>query len=322
MTEAPSVRPMEHVPIVDLSNPTQVSLDTLDRACSDHGFFLLEGHGLDDVIDRTWTSATQFFASGPEIKEPIRRTLEEPLGWFDRELTKRRRDAKEVFDFIDPSISSDYSPNRWPSGPAGFHETMSEFFVAFSELSLRTVALVHRALGLAEQATGEYTVTPNASTVRLNHYPVGDPVPEDEREGLNPLADVALGHHTDPGVLTLLLQDDTGGLQAESAVHGWIDVEPRPGTIVVNLGDTLQVWTNDRYRAAVHRVLPMSHRSRYSIPYFGNPRRDCVIEPLPELSHGAPRYRPFTWREFMGGRASDNFADYGVDDVQISNFAV
>lgn len=313
---------MELVPTVDIGNPTHVSLEALDRACADHGFFLLEGHGLDDLIDRTWASAKEFFACGPEIKEPIRRTLTEPLGWFDRELTKRKRDAKEVFDFIDPAVPSDYSPNRWPSGPPEFQATMTEFFDAFALLAGRTVSLVQHALGLGRDHNATHTVAKVASTVRLNHYPVGDPVPADERDGLNPLADVALGHHTDPGVLTLLLQDDTGGLQAESAELGWIDVEPRPGTIVVNLGDTLQVWSNDRYRAAVHRVLPMTHRSRYSIPFFGNPARDTVIEPLPELAGEGARYRPFTWREFMGGRAADNFADYGVDDIQISNFAV
>lgn len=77
-----------------------------------------------------------------------------------------------------------------------------------------------------------------------------------------------MGHHTDPGVITLLLQDDTGGLQAQARDGSWIDVPPTPGTVVVNLADSVQVWTNDRYRAAVHRVLPMTRRDRTSIPYF------------------------------------------------------
>lgn len=97
---------------------------------------------------------------------------------------------------------------------------------------------------------------------------------------------------------------------------------PRAGTIVVNLGDTMQVWTNDRYRAAVHRVVSMTNRSRNSIPFFANPPHDGTIEPIPALAGATLRYRPFTWREFMRGRADDNYTDLGVDDVQISRYAV
>ena len=145
---------------------------------------------------------------------------------------------------------------------------------------------------------------------------------EDERDGLAELGPTALGYHTDPGVLTLLLQDAVGGLQADSETHGWIDVPPRPGTVVVNLGDVMQVWSNDRFRAAVHRVLPMTTTTRMSIPYFFNPARDSTIEPIAALAADTPRYRPFTWREFMGARNADNYADEGADDTQVTDFAL
>lgn len=313
---------MDLVPTVDIRNPSGVSIDALDAACADHGFFLLEGHGLDELIERTWAATTSFFSSEPANKEAIRRTPDAMLGWYDRELTKRKRDHKEVFDYIDPSIPEDRSPNRWPAGPDGFRATMTAFFDGFAQLATDTLDLVQSTLGLGPAVAATHRNERSTSTVRLNHYPVGDPVPGAEREGLNPLGDVALGHHTDPGVLTLLLQDETGGLQARSTTHGWIDVEPRPGTIVVNLGDTMQVWSNDRYKAAVHRVMPMTSRSRYSIPFFSNPERDCTIEPIPELAEAGPRYRAFTWREYIRGRADDNFADLGVDDIQITKFAI
>ena len=313
---------MDLVPTVDIRNPSAVSLEALDAACADHGFFLLEGHGLDDLVDATWAMTKEFFGSDPANKESIRRNPEAMLGWYDRELTKRKRDSKEVFDFIDPSIPEDHSPNRWPAEPAEFRSTMAAFFDAFATLATETLELVQSTLDLDPARAASHRSERTTSSVRLNHYPVGDPVPADERATLNPLGDVALGHHTDPGVLTLLLQDDTGGLQAQSGEHGWIDVEPRPGTIVVNLADTMQVWTNDRYKAAVHRVLPMTAQSRYSIPFFSNPPRDCTIEPIRELAASGPRYRAFTWREFIRGRSEDNFADYGVDDIQISHFAI
>lgn len=310
---------MSTVPIVDIANPTATARDELDAACRDHGFFLLVGHGLDALIEETWAETARFFDAPRGIRTAICRTEQNPLGWFDRELTKRMRDHKEVFDFVDPSVGDDM--NRWPDLP-GFRPAMVRHFDAMSELAGRTLDLLHSILGLGPDSSKDLTCNRAGSTVRLNLYTVGDPVPGDERSGLADLGDVALGHHTDPGTLTLLLQDDTGGLQTLSADDGWIDVPPEPGTIVVNLGDCTQAWTNDRYRAAVHRVLPMTTRRRFSIPYFANPPRAAIVEPLPELSGNGARYRPFAWREFMAARAYDNFTDLGTDDTQVTDFRI
>lgn len=289
----------------------------MDAACRDHGFFLLSGHGLDELVMRMWRDTERFFDASAESKEKVRRTETQPLGWNDRELTKRSRDCKEVFDYMEPGSAFGEARNRWPDDLPGFRETQDEFFRAFSGLAARTLALVEQALGAPR---GRVLGSASASTVRLNWYPTHDPVPEPERDGLAELGETALGYHTDPGVLTLLLQDDTGGLQAHSLEDGWIDVPPARGTIVVNLADSLQVWTNDRYRAAVHRVVPITERSRYSIPYFFNPPMEAVIEPIAELGDEKPRYRPFTWREFILARAHDNYADAGAEDTQISHF--
>ncbi len=320
----------DHVPVIDISNPSETETSALDTACRDHGFFLLTGHGLDDLIARTFAEGQQFFDADRSVKESVRRTQDRALGYFDRELTKRRRDHKEVFDFIDPERGGADSPNQWPepiSSDANFdadafQKTMVEFFDAFAGLAVRTTSLVLDTLGLTEQTIEGHRGSRFSSAVRLNHYNIGDPVPVDEREGLADLGETALGYHTDPGVLTLLLQDDVGGLQAESAEHGWIDVTPRPGTIVVNLADSLQVWSNDQYQAAVHRVLPMTTTTRMSIPFFYNPPSDAVLEPIAELVEGAERYRPFTWREFMSARNADNFEDLGEADTQIANYAL
>ena len=95
-----------------------------------------------------------------------------------------------------------------------------------------------------------------------------------------------------------------------------------PGSIVINLGDCMQVWTNDRYRAAVHRVLPMTTSTRMSIPYFLNPARDAVVEPVRDLAHDGPRYRPFPFKQFIDARSADNYADAGAPDAQISDFRI
>jgi isopenicillin N synthase-like dioxygenase len=199
---------------------------------------------------------------------------------------------------------------------------MVEFFDAFSELATRTLALLHETLVLSGDGRARITSSRHTSTVRLNHYPTFDPVPETERGSLPPLGETALGYHTDPGVLTLLLQDDTGGLQAQARDGEWLDVPPEPGTIVVNLGDCMQSWTNDRWRAAVHRVVPMTRRRRFSIPYFANPDRDAIIEPVPELCVDGPHYRPVAWRAFIQARVDDNYADLGAEDTQMAQFRI
>ena len=311
---------MDLVPVVDIRNPGATSLADLDRACRDHGFFLLTGHGLDDVIATTFDAARRFFDSAFDVKDAVRRDGRNPLGYNERELTKRVRDHKEVFDLVDPVEGRSKHYNRWPD-LEGFHDAIAAHYDACSDLALRTTELVLGALGLSAAVLAAHRGDRTTSNMRLNHYTLGDPVPEDQRDGLADLADVALGHHTDLGLITLLIQDDVGGLQAESAEHGWIDVEPRAGTIVVNLADCMQVWSNDRYRAAVHRVLPMTTSTRMSIPYFLNPPRDCVVEPIDELS-GEPRYRSFAFRAYIDARSADNYADAGAPDTQISDFAI
>lgn len=309
------------IPVIDLEQAeTDVSvLEPLDQACRDHGFFLLRNHGMDKPIERMWQAAEKFFSQSSEVKRQVLRTEDIPLGYYDRELTKRKRDLKEVFDYMQPRADGS-DVNQWPEDQV-FQDALTGFFDAATAVAERTLNLVYRAiagdgvdLSLLPEGSGR------TSTVRLNYYPVSDPLDDEERQSVADLGDMALHHHTDPGVLTLLLQDMTGGLQTHSKEDGWIDVPPDAGTIVVNLGDSLQVWTNDIYRAAVHRVLPMRGSGRYSTPYFFNPTSDAMLEPLPSLSSEQPRYESFTWREYIKGRVDDNYTDLGEDDIQIDRY--
>ena len=316
------------VPTIDLQ-AAESDVDVLvplDEACRDHGFFLLRNHGMDDAIDAMWAASAKFFSQPAQIKREIMRTDEIPLGYYDRELTKRKRDLKEVFDYMQPRADGS-DVNQWPVNQPDFFIALNRFFTESSVVAERTLNLVYRALigdvaGHEDLPMGD----PRTSTVRLNYYPVADPLEAEAQAQTRSLGDMALHHHTDPGVITLLLQDMTGGLQTHSKSAGWIDVPPEIGTIVVNLGDALQVWTNDIYRAAVHRVQPMTTvgatKGRYSTPYFFNPARDAVLEPLSALSSDAPVYRSFTWKEYIKGRVDDNYADLGEDDIQIDRFKV
>jgi isopenicillin N synthase-like dioxygenase len=308
---------MDRVPVIDLQDSgSEGSLQALDSACRDHGFFLLAGHGADEAIADMWRQAAEFFASPREALLKIERTADSPLGYYDKELTKRKRDLKQVFDFARP-VADNEQHNRWPEHLPDFRQGMSDYYEAMSTLAAAVMTLLHKALGVPEdQLLGDA----DTSNVRLNYYPVEDPLEGEERGKVTELGDMALHHHTDPGLVTLLVQDDTGGLQTLSTRHGWIDVPPREGTIIVNLGDSVQAWSNDSYKAAVHRVVPMTTRARMSTPYFYHPARDAIIAPHPAIAAGKPLYRPFSWKEFIQSRVDDNFADLGEEDTQVSKY--
>ena len=269
---------MQSIPVIDFKAFEAGGLAAIDQAalveaCEDHGFFLLSNHGCEKQVEES-LPAEEFFALPREQKIAVNRDAENPLGYYDRELTKQRRDQKEVFDF---KAGGHISKNplrhtRWPAQPAAFRPALTEFFSAFTDLSEATMRMVLAALGLPEEAVGSTMEkgfgVAHTSAARLNHYPAHDPVPLSERGSVTPLGDMALHHHTDPGAITLLLQDDCGGLQARSRSHGWIDVPPRAGSIVVNIGDILQVWTNDRCTAGVHRVVPITSPRALWYPFF------------------------------------------------------
>jgi len=157
--------------------------------------------------------------------------------------------------------------------------------------------------------------------VRLNYYPVRDPLESSQVEHLA-IADLGVHHHTDAGALTVLLQDDVGGLQVFKD-GCWHDIPPIPGAFVINTGDMMQVWSNDVYQAAIHRVLAMEQTDRYSIPFFFNPSASTEVSPLSTVVSAArpARYSEISWSEFRGRRTDGDYADYGPE-VQISQYRI
>ena len=129
-----------------------------------------------------------------------------------------------------------------------------------------------------------------------------------------------VNHHTDAGAMTLLLQDEQPGLEVfhEGA---WRLVEPRSDAFVINVGDIVQVWSNDRYRAALHRGLVSPDAERFSVPFFFNPAYSAEYAPLPATTdaRNPPRYHPINWGTFRARRAAGDYADHG-EYVQISHY--
>jgi len=160
-------------------------------------------------------------------------------------------------------------------------------------VALRLMGLFAQALGMADHAFDGYMRDPTCTT-RLLHYP---PQPVSAAPG-----QIGCGAHTDWGALTLLAQDDAGGLQVQRADGSWLDVAPIPGALVVNTGDMMPRWTNDRWRSTMHRVInKYSGRDRWSIAYFFDLDPEARIAPLPCcIGPGNPsRYEPVTAGEHL-----------------------
>ena len=116
------------------------------------------------------------------------------------------------------------------------------------------------------------------------------------------------------------MQDDVGGLQIRHDGK-WVSVDPVPGTVVVNTGDIVQVWSNDQYTAPLHRVIASRDRDRYSLPYFFNPRYSCNYAPVPGLlsEQEKARYSSINWGHFRRQRQHGDYGNYG-EEIQISNY--
>ena len=306
------------VPVIDLAGE---AIGKIADACREWGFFQVVNHGIaDELIDDVWRHTHQFFHLPRHTKESILRTRENPWGYYNNELTKNQRDKKEVFDYTTQGVDPIYgSENRWPAAIDRFQSTMLGYLQACTDLSLRLLEAFCIGLDLPADYLNECFVPGHTGFIRLNYFPVADPMAEKRIEDL-PDADMGIHHHTDAGALTVLLQDDIGGLQVYQNGH-WHDVPPVEGAFVVNIGDMMQVWSNDKYRAATHRVLAMESSDRYSIPFFFNPAADARVTPLPSVvSESRPRaYRTIDWAEFRGKRTDGDYADYGAE-VQISQY--
>jgi isopenicillin N synthase-like dioxygenase len=313
------------VPVVDLGGLIDGQATTVigevAAACREWGFFQVVNHGVaDELIDNVWRHTRRFFRLPRDAKVSIRRTRENPWGYYDNELTKNQRDKKEVFDYTNEGVDPIYrSENRWPDTNDAFRATMLAYLEACTELSLRLLEAFCAGLDLPADGLKEHFIPEHTGFIRLNHYPVADPM---ACAAIENLSDAGFGvhHHTDAGALTILLQDKTGGLQVHKD-DCWHDVPPLEGAFVINTGDMMQVWSNDIYQAATHRVLAMENRGRYSIPFFFNPAAKTRVRPLQTaINESRPcAYRAIEWAEFRGKRTDGDYADYGAE-IQISQY--
>ncbi|MFL4470079.1 isopenicillin N synthase family dioxygenase [Tateyamaria armeniaca] len=281
----------------------------LGAAVTGTGFFLLQNSLIPtDLRSRVFAQADRFFGLSEADKQALS-ILNNPhfRGWAkpgDESLdeTAPEVDTKQTFN-IGLEMAPDHPDvvagipfrgvNVWPALD-GFRDTM----LAYYDAAFAQGLALHRAfaleLGLPE-AHFEPLFQTSLSALRLLHYP----------PGTGASGEIGAGAHTDYGAITLLMTDGEPGLQVKPRGGDWTDVPHVPGTDVVNIGDCLMRWTNDRYVSTPHRVLPPK-RQRRSVAFFFEANPDTIIEALPGT--GGPKYPPIRAADYLQSRLDATYA--------------
>ncbi|MFQ5556169.1 MAG: isopenicillin N synthase family dioxygenase [Acidimicrobiales bacterium] len=261
----------------------------IDRACRDHGFFRIVGHGVDrrllGAMDR---HARDFFGRTDDEKASVAMAAGGAAwrGWFPLggELTSGRPDRKEgLYVGLEhgpdhPRVRSGtplHGANRFPEDPAGLGPAVLAWLDRLIPLAHALMRGIAAGLGLRPDWFERHVTSDPTVLFRIFRYPP-------QKEGSESWG---VAEHTDYGLLTILAQDDRGGLQVRSGER-WLDVPAEPGVLVCNIGDMLDRLTEGRYRSTPHRVRNSSGASRLSFPFFFDPSWDAVVTPLP--LEGAP----------------------------------
>ncbi|RLN56901.1 hypothetical protein BBP00_00007773 [Phytophthora kernoviae] len=262
------------------------TIDDVRAAATEWGFFYIANHGLPEQEVTQFQSTIQsFFHLPKEVKNTSKyeRLVQDKNQWVDEKALP------------------------------GFREETRKYFSKMEYISRRLLKVFAVALGEAPAFFDQFFYGDNSSFLRLNYYPVTS----------EPEKTMGVYQHTDAGALTVLLQDDeVASLQAfHRESQTWNLVSPRKGTYTINIGDMVQVWSNDQFVAPLHRVLASSGAERFSAPFFYNPSYKALVEPIVVKDGDVATYRPLSWRNFRLQRFQGDYADVGKEN-QISDFKI
>jgi isopenicillin N synthase-like dioxygenase len=315
---------MAEVPVIDFTAfreggaAGKATVATAIReACEDTGFFYLSGHGIaQSQIDAIFAASRRFFALPFEERLKVRLTPQQNRGYqpLGSRMYGDKADAPDLNESFkyqhelppdDPDILDGnrvHAANLWPENLPGWRETLIGYYDQMERLTdglLRGFAL---ALDLPEGYFHAFYRKP-LTQINLLHYPPHPPVTPGRQYGLRP--------HSDTTAFTVLAQGEVGGLQVEQG-GDWIEAPPLGGTFVINIGDMMARWTNDRFASTPHRVINRSGLERYSVPFFAIPDFDAVVECLPSCAGpGRPaKYPPLRVGDFM---RDSNAKDWSKD---------
>jgi isopenicillin N synthase-like dioxygenase len=279
------------IPIIDLapwfngnSRQRRALCARIGRVGHQVGFFYIVNHGIPETATRTYLAALKaFFALPAEIRQSIdKHNSPQFRGWegTGTELTNNLIDCREQIDIgvdreavadPDPYYLALIGPNQWPPEASlpGFRQAVDDYFARLSALSREILRILSLALGLEERHIEQVFGADPAPYLKLIRYPrTGD-------------GEQGVGVHKDSGFLTLLLQDETPGLEAQANDGSWHRVDPLAGSLVVNTGELLQLVTHNYLIATPHRVINRGGEARYSSAFFYSPDLRTRLDPLP-----------------------------------------
>ena len=320
---------MNALPIIDIAplyaadaSAWPTVAEAIHRACRDWGFFYIVGHPIGaERIDALLGAAKHFFALPAEEKLRIDITQTAHHRGYGAIATEqldpsKPSDLKETFDmgFHMPADHPEVltgkplrGPNRHPEMP-GWEVLMEQHYADMQDLAKTLLRAMAMALDIEHDFFDARFHEP-ISVLRMIHYPPRHTATSAEQQGA--------GAHTDYGCITLLYQDDAGGLQVRARDGEWIDAPPIAGSFVVNIGDMMARWSNDRYTSTPHRVISPLGVDRYSMPFFAEPHPDTLIDCLPNCSSAddPAKYSPVTSAEYLLSRFADTYA-YRREEAQ------
>jgi isopenicillin N synthase-like dioxygenase len=307
-----------NLPIIDITalqsddiSQWQDVIEAIDKACRDTGFFYVTGHGIPaEQFTYVQTMANTLFALPEATKQKINiQHSTNHRGWGQVSAEKLDpngpSDYKETFDMaldLSPYHSQVarcgqlYGPNQYPNID-GFIQLMQHQYQLSMEVALRILKAMALALQLPIDFFSQHFSYP-VSVLRLIHYP-----PQQENKN-------GAGAHTDYGCITLLYQDQVGGLQVQDRKGDWLDATPVENSFVVNIGDLMQRWTNDCYKSTSHRVTsPTAQTTRFSMPFFVEPNFDTEVSTVAScLADGeSAQYKNVTAGDWILSRFADTY---------------
>ncbi|MDZ4684928.1 MAG: 2-oxoglutarate and iron-dependent oxygenase domain-containing protein [Planctomycetaceae bacterium] len=312
------------IPIIDVSglaaedSARQPVAAQIGSACRESGFFYAVGHGVDQSLQqRLQELSRQFFAQPQDAKLRIAmaRGGHAWRGYFrvGDELTSGRPDQKEGL-YFGQELSADHplvqagtplhGPNLFPDEPAGLRETVLEYLSALTELGQRLMRGIALGLGLDEMYFVDHGTREPLTLLRIFNYPAQrDPTLW------------GVGEHTDYGLLTILLQDDVGGLEVRSRSR-WVAAPPIEGSFVCNIGGMLDRMTRGVLRSTPHRVRNLAPRDRLSFPFFFDPNFLAPVQPI-ELpgEHSPPDDQAERWDRSSVHLFQGTYGDYLLNKV-------
>ncbi|KAM0747559.1 oxidoreductase [Meredithblackwellia eburnea MCA 4105] len=275
----------------------------LKKSYEQHGFVYMTGWEklvTEDMVKGVFDYSEKLFSLPQEKKDACSYTTTAAnRGYLAFGRENRATDRKETWE-IGNGVTPEF-PERWPEEDdiPGFKSAMSHFHLSAHTLNLRIMSLLALALQLPYDFF-EPQINQRCNNLRLLHYPAA-------KRGEEGKGDSRLIPHTDDGTITLLWQDFTGGLEVQAPNGEWVPVVPKPRTLLVNVGDMLERWSNDSLKSTRHRAVipPLKEgedgeglaKVRRSIAYFGNPNSDALIDCIPGT--GEPKYKfPILAKEF------------------------